>query len=317
MNRQQDFQHSFHGSARTKKAAYFREKAREALKHHWGLAILAFLLATLLGAEGFSPEIELDIELSDLRNIPFESLGSMLGWAKHFLANIPALKTAALLAAAWSMLFSLAVVLFVGAPLTMGYEQLHLDWLEGKHESGISELFCFFKICYGKAVVLRILYTLLQMVCWLPAVLLSFPLFFYVLATWSEAAIGTVLLLSLPLLVGWLGSTLLSLFVKYNYIYCFMILGEGPEMSPIDALRNSRHLMKGNKWRLFCLDFSFIGWYLLSAVTCKLAMLYVAPYHESARASFFLEASSLSIARETEFPSLNPEDYHHSDEDSF
>ncbi len=316
MNRQQDFQNSFTSATKIKNAAYYREKARETLKQHWGLAILAFLLASLLGAEGFSPKFELDFNTVDLKSLSFESLEAMFLWVKQFLANNPALKAAAILATVGSTLFSLAIVLFVGAPLTMGYEQLHLDWLEGKHGSGISELFCFFKICYRKAVVLRILYTLLQLACQLPAILMSLPLLFYVLATPVEA-MGTVLLLSLPVLAGIICSSLLSLFVKYNYIYCFMILGEGPEMSPVDALRNSRHLMKGNKWKLFCLDFSFIGWYLLSAVTCNLAMLYVGPYHESARASFFLEASSLSIARETEFPSLNPDDYNHLDDSAF
>ena len=88
-------------------------------------------------------------------------------------------------------------------------------------------------------------------------------------------------------------------------------------MSPVDALRNSRQLMKGNKWRLFCMDFSFIGWYLLCIVTCGIALLYVAPYHASARAAFFMEISSLSIAKETEFPSLNPDDYNPMDESFF
>lgn len=314
MNQQQDFQNSFMNAATPKNAAYFRQKARETLKQHWGLAILAFLLASLLGAEGFSPNFELKFEWTDIESIPFDSFGAMFSWAKQFLANNPALTTAAIITAAGTTLLSFAISLFVGAPLTMGYEQLHLDWLEGKHGSGLSELFCFFKLCYRKAVVLRLLCTFIQLLCWLPAVLLSLPLLVYVLATPVEA-MGTVLLLALPAFFGGVASALLSIFVKYNYIYCFMILGEGTEMSPIDALRNSRHLMKGNKWRLFCLDFSFIGWELLGAITCELAMLYVAPYHESARASFFLEISSLSIARETEFPSLNPDDYNHLHED--
>ncbi len=316
MNQQQDFQDSFAASVKPKNAAYFRQKAREALKKHWGLAIIAFILATLLGAEGFRPEFELEFQLNDLKEIPFDSLETMFAWVKQFIANNPAVQIAAVISLVWTTLFTLAIVLFVGAPLTMGYEQLHLDWLEGKHQAGISELFCFFKICYRKAVVLRVLYTLLQLACLLPAVLLSLPLLTYVLAAPVEA-MKTVVLLSLLAAFGVLCSFLLNLFVKYNYLYCFMILGEGPEMSPVDALRNSRHLMRGNKWKLFCMDFSFLGWFLLGLVTCELAMLYVAPYHASARASFFLEISSLSIARETEFPSLNPDDYNHLDESSF
>ena len=36
-----------------------------------------------------------------------------------------------------------------------------------------------------------------------------------------------------------------------------------------EAITESRRIMDGNKWRLFCLDFSFIGWELL----CVLPML--------------------------------------------
>lgn len=313
---QQDFQNSFTSSAQPKNAAYYRQKAREALKTHWPLAILAFLLAALLGAEGFSPEFELEFSQNELKEFSFGSLQAMFEWVKHFLVNNPALQLAALLSFVGNTLFTLAVVLFVGAPLTMGYEQLHLDWLEGKHQSGISELFCFFKLCYRKAVVLRLLYTLMQLACLLPFVLLSLPLITYTLAV-SNEAMGTVILLSLLAAFGGLCSALAGIYVKYNYLYCFMILGEGTEMSPVDALRNSRQLMKGNKWKLFCMDFSFIGWYLLGTITFGIAMLYVAPYHASARASFFLEISSLSLARETEFPSLNPDDYNHLDESSF
>ena len=35
--------------------------------------------------------------------------------------------------------------------------------------------------------------------------------------------------------------------------------------------------MEGNRWRLFCLQFSFIGWMLLSSLTFGLATLRCAP----------------------------------------
>ena len=33
-----------------------------------------------------------------------------------------------------------------------------------------------------------------------------------------------------------------------------------------EAITESRRIMNGNKWRLFCLDFSFLGWELLCSV---------------------------------------------------
>ena len=45
--------------------------------------------------------------------------------------------------------------------------------------------------------------------------------------------------------------------------------------------------MKGNKWQLFCLDFSFIGWSLLSFCCCGLGMLWVIPYQQLSHANFY------------------------------
>ena len=50
---------------------------------------------------------------------------------------------------------------------------------------------------------------------------------------------------------------------SYSYSMTPFILAEHPEISENEAITRSRHLMDGNKWRLFCLMFSFIGWELL------------------------------------------------------
>jgi uncharacterized membrane protein len=65
------------------------------------------------------------------------------------------------------------------------------------------------------------------------------------------------------------------------------ILKDNPEMSATDAITESRRMMNGNKWRLFCLDFSFIGWILLSALTCGILYILVYPYMYAARAAFY------------------------------
>ena len=44
------------------------------------------------------------------------------------------------------------------------------------------------------------------------------------------------------------------------------IMAEHPSLTANEAITESRRIMDGNKWRLFCLDFSFIGWELLCAL---------------------------------------------------
>jgi uncharacterized membrane protein len=45
--------------------------------------------------------------------------------------------------------------------------------------------------------------------------------------------------------------------------------------------------MQGHKWRLFCLEVSYIGWFILSALTFGVLLLWVMPKYEVAHYEFF------------------------------
>jgi len=65
-----------------------------------------------------------------------------------------------------------------------------------------------------------------------------------------------------------------------------------PEYGVNQAIAASKRMMRGNKWRLFCLHFSFIGWKLLCILTCGIGLLWLNPYIEAANAAFYKEISS-------------------------
>jgi len=54
-----------------------------------------------------------------------------------------------------------------------------------------------------------------------------------------------------------------------------------------ECLNRSRRMMDGYKMKLFLLDLSFIGWVLLSIITCGIGMLWVIPYMQTARVEFY------------------------------
>ena len=60
---------------------------------------------------------------------------------------------------------------------------------------------------------------------------------------------------------------------SFSYAMTPYILAEHPEMTASQAIDASKYMMQGNKWRLFCLRFSFIGWILLSVVPVFLVVL--------------------------------------------
>ena len=54
-----------------------------------------------------------------------------------------------------------------------------------------------------------------------------------------------------------------------------------------DAIQRSKTLMDGQKFDLFMLDLSFIGWYFLSAITGGIVGFYVTPYTRLAEIEFY------------------------------
>lgn len=72
-----------------------------------------------------------------------------------------------------------------------------------------------------------------------------------------------------------------------SYSMSPFILVDNPNMSPNDARKLSMQMMEGNKWRLFCLELSFIGWYILVALTFGILSFWVTPYEQTAVASFY------------------------------
>ena len=74
---------------------------------------------------------------------------------------------------------------------------------------------------------------------------------------------------------------------SYSYSMSFYILADNPNMDANSARKASMQLMHGQKWRLFCLDLSYIGWYILCGLTFGILTFWVTPYHETARAAFY------------------------------
>ena len=82
----------------------------------------------------------------------------------------------------------------------------------------------------------------------------------------------------------------------YAYAMVPYILEEKKDYTVGKAMRMSRKIMRGHKWELFCLRFSFLGWYILSLATFGLALFYVLPYMNAAEAVFYNEISGRADA---------------------
>ena len=52
-------------------------------------------------------------------------------------------------------------------------------------------------------------------------------------------------------------------------------------------------MMKGYKWKLFCMDLSFIGWAFLCILSFGIGFLWLQPYIEASHAKFYEELKAL------------------------
>ena len=142
--------------------------------------------------------------------------------------------------------------LFLTGPLTYGTARLYHKTAKTGVRPSLSELFCGFREDLGESFLLGITRTLL-------------------IFLWS-------LLLIIP-----------GIIKSYAYSMAFYIQQESEDKNWRLCLDKSAELTQGYKGKLFLLDLSFIGWYLVGLLCLGVGMLWVSVYHGIARAHFYEE----------------------------
>lgn len=72
-----------------------------------------------------------------------------------------------------------------------------------------------------------------------------------------------------------------------SYSMSYYILIDNPQMTPMEALKESQRITYGHKWELFVLQLSFILWNLLIPLTFGLISIYLAPYMQMTNVNFY------------------------------
>ena len=236
-----------------KLAQDFRRQAKEALRGKWFIALIAGVIASLLGglngmggvsvsfssgsgSEGGSGTVVPPVGGGDV-NVSEEML-EILG---IFLIIFGVAMVVAIIMS--------IIYLIIGGAVGIGYSNFNLDIIDGR-EARIGTLFDSFdqwKTGFVARLLSSIYVTLWSMLFVIPGIIAS-----------------------------------------YSYSMMHFVMAENPDMGANEAIRESKRLMKGNKWRFFCLQLSFIGWELLAIFfTAGIGLLWVVPYQQAAYAAFY------------------------------
>lgn len=140
--------------------------------------------------------------------------------------------------------------LLLGGVISTGLSKFLLNVVARNGEENIKDLFSYFNI-YLKTLLLNII---------------------IILAT----------------VIGFLILIVPGIIVMLMFSQAYFILAEDSSKSVSQCLQESMDMMKGHKWDLFYLYLTFIGWWIVTAITFGIAGLWVSPYQKVTEANFYL-----------------------------
>ncbi|GAA0736375.1 DUF975 family protein [Clostridium oceanicum] len=74
----------------------------------------------------------------------------------------------------------------------------------------------------------------------------------------------------------------------YAYSMVPYILADNPFIGAERAIELSNEMTRGEKWDMFVLDLSFLGWYILGVMACGIGTIFVYPYANATKAELYL-----------------------------
>lgn len=245
-----------------KKAEDFRNIARNSLTNKWLVAVAVGFVASILGATGINgPEFKINIDASNA-NLSFNFAGQdIFSTGGGLNSGIGAFIAGSFGFFMIAAIFIAIIYFILGSFTAVGYAKFNLNLVD-RQSAVFENLFEYFSHwkTTSAARLLRTIYVLL----------------------WS-------LLFFIPGIVA-----------SLSYAMTDYILAENPELTATDAIEQSKSMMYGNRLRLFCLQFSFIGWDIIATLTFGIGYLWIMPYKQAAYAAFYREVSGTEICSEQE-----------------
>ncbi len=242
------------------RASDYRKQAWSALSGKWGISILAGLVASLLcgtSALVSTASVDFDINVSSASPSDLSAIFSSSEQEVWIIIVVMAV-VICLVAVVVAVSFIFSTAMFcIGSIIEIGYSRFNLNIIDNKNLK-FTQIFSYFKH-WWRAILANLLRSLF-------------------ISLWS-------LLFIIP-----------GIIATYRYSMVSFILADNPNMSPTEAVEYSKNIMHGNKWRLFCLMFSFIGWDILCALTCGVLNIIVIPYKHAALAAFYRSINPTSTS---------------------
>ena len=233
----------------------FKARAKYALSGNWLTAIIAGFVASLFGASTLNT-ITLNFNFEFNETPQPEYNGNDVSTAFTVMTDMDAYHRAwlilstVILGLAFLMVIYSIIAFTVGSAVSVGYCRFNLDLIDGIRPRVGTLFSCFSQM---------------------------------------KTAIVVKLLTLLYVTLGYLLFIVPGIILNLGYSMANFVLAENPDMTASEAMRESKRIMKGHKWQLFCLNLSFVGIILLSLLTLGIGLIWALPYANAAYAAFYRE----------------------------
>ncbi|MGL5314781.1 MAG: DUF975 family protein [Peptostreptococcaceae bacterium] len=158
----------------------------------------------------------------------------------------------------------------IGLPLTIGLMNMNLQCIKGEKIrvkdilKGFDRLYQVYGVTLIQSVIMMILTTPLILI---PIVMLEDNYQISMMVSMISTIANTFFII---------------IFSQVEYI-----VADKKDVSPIEAVRKSVHIMKRHLLEFIILELSFIGWILLIGITFGIAAIWVAPYMNLCYANYY------------------------------
>ena len=262
---------------------YLVSRARASLKGRWGMAVLVmiiFFVPTLL-IVGALLGLQLPAIVHDIQT---QVAATEAAQQNH--QTIAHLAPPQLILPLGTRIVSYGLQFLqylIAAPFAVGLCFFFLKI--AKHsETKISDIFHGFTL-FWKAVGAYFL-VLLLMLFW--GLLFMLPAIAFLI--WNKIDVFQGEHTDSPVFVLLFIAAIILMIVKMlSYAMTFFVLADDPSVGPLQAIRKSTAMMAGRKWKYIALQLRFIGWGILSLLTCYIGLLWLIPYMTTAQTHFYLD----------------------------
>ena len=174
----------------------------------------------------------------------------------------------------------------ITGPLMLGWYLFFLMLARGQPGS-VGMIFDGFKQ-FGTGFLAYLLMALLVFAWALPGIVVIIVMAVFSLKpilAGEVPSVGTMVIL-VPLAIL---ALIPAIIAQFRYSMTYFVINATPGIGPMTAIQRSSQIMRGNKWKLFCLQCRFIGWSILCLFTLGIGFLWLTPYIMTSQGAFYEE----------------------------